>query len=214
MLKAVFVGVGILAAIIAAAIWAGRSSPSPSASESPTLSPTASASASVSIPPNAMNDKHEITIVTTLGTIVFRTYDADAPKTVANFVKLANEKFYDNLIFHRVIDGFMIQGGDPKGTGMGGPGYTFADELNPDTESYQRGYVPGTVAMANAGPNTNGSQFFIMQGNTPLPHDYTIFGHVVSGQDVVDAIAAVKVDANDKPLTPVVMKTVTVKALQ
>jgi len=119
------------------------------------------------------------------------------------------------VIFHRVIAGFMIQGGDPTGTGMGGPGYTFADELNPATQSYQTGYVRGTVAMANAGPNTNGSQFFIMQKDTPLPHSYTIFGHVTSGMDVVDAIAAVPTNGNppvgsNKPLTPIVMEKVTV----
>jgi cyclophilin family peptidyl-prolyl cis-trans isomerase len=104
----------------------------------------------------------------------------------------------------------MIQGGDPTGTGMGGPGYKFDDELNPNTASYKAGYKKGVVAMANAGPNTNGSQFFIMHQDYPLPNNYTIFGHVVSGQDVVDKIANVQTGANDKPTTPVVMKTVTV----
>jgi cyclophilin family peptidyl-prolyl cis-trans isomerase len=153
---------------------------------------------------------HKITIETNKGTIVFETYDADAPKTVQNFITLANKGFYNGLIFHRVISGFMIQGGDPTGTGTGGPGYKFADELDPSTPSYQAGYVAGTVAMANSGPNTNGSQFFIMQTDTPLPHAYTIFGKVISGMDVVNAIDAVGTDQNDKPLTPVVMKTVTV----
>ena len=153
---------------------------------------------------------HKITIQTNKGTIVFETYDADSPNTVKNFITLADKGFYNGLIFHRVIEGFMIQGGDPTGTGRGGPGYQFADELNPATPSYEAGYVPGTVAMANSGPDTNGSQFFIMQANTPLPHAYTIFGKVISGQDVVDAIAAVPVDANDKPLTPVTMEKVTV----
>ena len=153
---------------------------------------------------------HTITIETNKGTIVIETYDADAPKTVANFISLANKGFYNGLIFHRVIEGFMIQGGDPTGTGMGGPGYKFADELNPNTPSYQAGYVPGTVAMANSGPDTNGSQFFIMQGNTQLPHAYTIFGKVISGMDVVNAIAAVQVNSSDKPLTDVIMTKVTV----
>ena len=171
--------------------------------------PTTASSAHIINSTNS-NNQNMITITTSKGTIVFETYDADAPNTVKNFVTLANKGFYDGLIFHRVINGFMIQGGDPTGTGRGGPGYTFADELNAESPSYQTGYVPGTVAMANAGPNTNGSQFFIMQANTPLPHDYTIFGHVVSGLDVVNAIAAVPVDANDKPLTPVVMQTVKV----
>ncbi|MDE2172499.1 MAG: peptidylprolyl isomerase [Patescibacteria group bacterium] len=154
---------------------------------------------------------HTVTIQTNKGTIVFETYDADAPNTVQNFLTLANKGFYNGLIFHRVIQGFMIQGGDPTGTGTGGPGYSFNDELNPATPSYQAGYVRGTVAMANAGPNTNGSQFFIMQKDTPaLPHDYTIFGKVISGMDVVDAIAATPVDANDKPLSNVTMTSVTV----
>jgi cyclophilin family peptidyl-prolyl cis-trans isomerase len=157
------------------------------------------------------NDMHEITITTNFGDIVLQTYDADAPKTVENFITLASKGFYDNLTFHRVISGFMIQGGDPTGTGSGGPGYAFADELNPNTPSYKLGYVRGTVAMANSGPNTNGSQFFIMHQDYPLDHNYTIFGHVVSGMDVVDKIAAVKTDANDKPLTPVVMTNVRVQ---
>lgn len=152
-----------------------------------------------------------VTIETNYGAIVFQTYDKDAPKTVENFITLANKKFYDGLTFHRVISGFMIQGGDPNGTGTGGPGYQFDDELNPATPSYQAGYKKGVVAMANSGPNTNGSQFFIMTADYPLPNSYTIFGKVVSGQDVVDKIANVKTDANDKPVSPVVMKTVTVQ---
>ena len=103
----------------------------------------------------------------------------------------------------------MIQGGDPNGNGTGGPGYQFADELNPATPSYKAGYKRGVVAMANAGPNTNGSQFFIMHADYPLPNSYTIFGKVVSGQEVVDKIANVSVGANDKPTTPVVMNKVT-----
>lgn len=156
------------------------------------------------------NMQHLITIQTNLGTIKFVTYDADAPKTVENFITLAQKGFYDGTIFHRVIPGFMIQGGDPTGTGTGGPGYTFADELNPDTGSYKQGYVKGVVAMANAGPNTNGSQFFIMVGDTPLPHSYSIFGKVISGQDVGDAISKVQRNANDKPLSPITMQKVTV----
>lgn len=159
------------------------------------------------------NFMHKITIKTNYGTIQFETYDADAPKTVENFVKLAEKGFYNSLIFHRVIKDFMIQGGDPSGNGTGGPGYEFADELNPNTESYKQGYVKGVVAMANAGPNTNGSQFFIMLKDTPLPHNYTIFGKVVAGQDVVDAIGNVKTDSNDKPLSPVIMENVSVENL-
>lgn len=159
------------------------------------------------------NFMNKITIETNKGKIVFETYDMDAPNTVANFVKLAKQGFYDNIIFHRVIKDFMIQGGDPTGTGRGGPGYSFADELDSTTESYKIGYVRGTVAMANAGPNTNGSQFFIMHKDTPLPHSYTIFGKVVEGMDVVDAIANTSVDEGDKPLSDIIMKKVTVESV-
>jgi cyclophilin family peptidyl-prolyl cis-trans isomerase len=160
----------------------------------------------------AVNKKtmNTITIETNHGKIVFQTYNGDAPKTVENFITLAKKGFYDNLIFHRVIKGFMIQGGDPTGTGTGGPGYKFADELNPNTPSYKEGYKKGVVAMANSGPNTNGSQFFIMLEDTPLPNSYTIFGKVISGQEVVDEIGSVKTGANDKPAEPVVMKKVTI----
>ncbi|MEK7195816.1 MAG: peptidylprolyl isomerase [Patescibacteria group bacterium] len=151
------------------------------------------------------------TLDTSMGKIVIEFYQADAPKTVANFTKLTEQGFYNGLTFHRVIPGFMIQGGDPNGNGTGGPGYKFADELNPATASYKAGYKKGVVAMANAGPNTNGSQFFIMTADYPLPNNYTIFGHVVSGQDVVDAIANVKRDSNDRPLTPVVIKGITIQ---
>ena len=150
-----------------------------------------------------------ITIETNYGKIVFETYNTDAPKTVENFITLANKGFYDDLTFHRVIKGFMIQGGDPNGNGTGGPGYQFKDELDPNTASYKAGYKKGVVAMANSGPNTNGSQFFIMTADYPLPNNYTIFGKVVSGQDVVDKIANVKTGPNDKPVEPVVMKSVT-----
>ena len=152
-----------------------------------------------------------ITIDTNYGKIVFETYDADAPNTVSNFVKLVEKGFYNNLTFHRIIKGFMIQGGDPSGNGTGGPGYQFADELNPNTASYKAGYTKGVGAMANAGPDTNGSQFFIMTEDYPLPNNYTIFGKVVSGQDVVDTIANLPKGQNDKPNSPVIMKTVTVE---
>lgn len=159
---------------------------------------------------NQNNMTNLITLNTSLGEIQFETYNQDAPNTVANFIKLASQGFYNGVIFHRVIKGFMIQGGDPTGTGAGGPGYQFADELNPNTPSYKAGYKKGVVAMANAGPNTNGSQFFIMHEDYPLPNAYTIFGKVVKGQEVVDKIANVKVDGNDKPLEPVTIKSVTV----
>lgn len=163
-----------------------------------------------------------ITLETSLGQIQFETYNDEAPNTVANFIKLANQKYYDGLIFHRVISGFMIQGGDPnclpaqagvKGgpCGAGGPGYQFADELNPEAPSYKAGYQKGVVAMANAGPNTNGSQFFIMLEDYPLPNNYTIFGKVVKGQEIVDQIGQVATGEADRPTTDVVIKTATVK---
>ncbi len=152
---------------------------------------------------------NKVTIDTNFGEIILELYDKDAPLASENFRKLAEKGFYNNLIFHRVIFGFMIQGGDPQGTGMGGPGYQFADELDPNTPSAKAGYKKGVLAMANSGPNTNGSQFFIMLADYPLPHNYTIFGRVISGQDVVDKIGKVKTGTNDRPVTPVTMKTVT-----
>ncbi len=173
----------------------------------PAQTPTASAPTSTN--QSVKNNMHTVTIETSKGKIVFETYDADAPNTVKNFLTLADKGFYNGLIFHRVIKDFMIQGGDPLGNGTGGPGYKFADELNPAALSYKAGYVRGTVAMANSGPDTNGSQFFIVHKDYPLPNKYTIFGKVVSGLDVLDAIASVPVGAGDKPITPVVMTKVT-----
>ena len=143
---------------------------------------------------------HTITLKTNFGEIIFETYDVDAPKTVNNFITLANKGYYENLIFHRVIPGFMIQGGDPTGTGGGGPGYKFEDELDPNSLSAKQGYKKGVVAMANSGVNTNGSQFFILLEDYPLDYKYTIFGKVTSGQDVVYKIGNLERDANDKPL--------------
>jgi cyclophilin family peptidyl-prolyl cis-trans isomerase len=148
------------------------------------------------------------TIETSKGTIELELFQDDAPKTVANFEKLAGEGFYDGLIFHRVIPDFMIQGGCPEGSGMGGPGYRFDDEIN------DHPIVRGTLAMANAGPNTNGSQFFIVTADaTPwLDGKHTAFGQVTSGQDVVDAIQSVARDDRDRPVEPVTMEKVTVSS--
>lgn len=143
------------------------------------------------------NKTYVATLKTTAGTIELSLNAKATPITVNNFVFLARKNFYDNTIFHRVIKGFMIQGGDPKGDGTGGPGYKFNDE--PFTGDYTR----GTVAMANAGPNTNGSQFFIMHQTTPLSHDYVIFGHVTSGMDVVDKIATAPTKPGGEGSTPV-----------
>jgi cyclophilin family peptidyl-prolyl cis-trans isomerase len=163
--------------------------------------------------------KKQATITTSRGVITLEFYPSDAPKTVENFITLAEKGFYNGVRFHRVIKGFMIQGGDPLSKddanvsrwGTGGPGYQFADELNPNTTSYKAGYKKGVVAMANAGPNTNGSQFFIMLEDYPLPNNYTIFGRVVSGQDVVDAIGVTPTDQNDRPKTPVTIEKVEVQ---
>lgn len=184
----------------------------PKVVQTPPLASTESKSPDEEQSTKTMNKKHLVTIETDFGNIQFVTYDADAPNTVKNFIALAEKKFYDRVLFHRVIDGFMIQGGDPTGTGMGGPGYTFEDELNPATDSYKEGYKKGVVAMANSGPNTNGSQFFIMVADVPLPKNYTIFGRVVSGQEVADTISETPRDKrnNDRPLEPAWMKKITV----
>jgi cyclophilin family peptidyl-prolyl cis-trans isomerase len=153
-------------------------------------------------------------IKTNKGTIRFELLEQDAPKTTENFITLAGRGYYDGVIFHRVIKGFMIQGGDPTGTGRGGEsawGGRFADETNASSDLYRRGYKAGTVAMANAGPNTNGSQFFIMHVDYPLPPNYTIFGRVIEGQEVVDAIATSATDHNDRPQSKVTMEKVTIE---
>jgi cyclophilin family peptidyl-prolyl cis-trans isomerase len=165
---------------------------------------------------NTMN----ITIETTKGDIEAELYETDAPKTVANFAGLAEQGYYNGIIFHRISKGFVIQGGDSTGTGSGGKsiyGKEFADELNPDAPSYQEGYTRGTIAMANRGPNTNTSQFFIILKDAPwMPKHYTIFGKVTKGMDVVDSIAAVDIipqmsDTDGKPKVDIVMNKVIVK---
>jgi cyclophilin family peptidyl-prolyl cis-trans isomerase len=144
------------------------------------------------------------TMQTNHGVIELELFDEDAPKTVANFTKLAGDGFYDGVIFHRVIPDFMIQGGDPTGTGSGGPGYTFEDEFN------DHRVVRGALAMANAGPNTNGSQFFIVTADSCpwLDGKHTVFGQVTDGMDVVDAISDVDRDAGDRPREDVVIERV------
>ena len=146
-------------------------------------------------------------IKTSLGDMKVEFFTNDAPMTVNNFINLAQDGYYDGVIFHRVISDFMIQGGDPSGTGHGDygkyPGYQFQDELN-----NQIPYSKGILAMANSGPNTNGSQFFIMHVDYPLPYNYTIFGKVVEGLDVIDIIATVETGAGDKPTSDVIIETV------
>ena len=146
------------------------------------------------------------TMHTNHGAIAIELFNEDAPKTVENFLKLARDGFYDGVVFHRIIPDFMIQGGDPTGTGTGGPGYTFEDEFN------DHKIVRGALAMANAGPNTNGSQFFIVTtGAAPwLDGKHTVFGQVTSGMDVVDAIEGVDTGPGDKPREDVRIESVTV----
>jgi len=148
------------------------------------------------------------TIETTKGTIIIELYKDEAPKTVANFIQLAKKGFYNGIIFHRVIPDFMIQTGDPTGTGTGGPGYKIDDEFAPNL----RHDGPGVVSMANSGPNTNGSQFFITLAATPwLDGKHTIFGHVVEGQSVVERIVAVQRNGQDRPLQDISMKQVIIQ---
>jgi len=145
---------------------------------------------------------------TNMGTFEIELYNDLAPKTVKNFVDLTNKKFYDGIIFHRVIDNFMIQGGDPTGTGMGGPGYTIPDEFGKGLKHEGK----GVLSMANAGPNTGGSQFFITLVPCPwLDGKHAIFGHVVKGMDVVEKIGKVATDSMDRPVKKVVMESVTIK---
>ena len=151
-------------------------------------------------------NRHAI-IETNLGTIDIELFEDKAPITTANFIELAEKGFYNEVTFHRVIPGFMIQGGDPNGDGTGGPGYEITDEFHPALKHSSA----GILSMANAGPNTGGSQFFITLDATPwLDNKHAVFGKVVKGQDIVNKIAQVKT-INDKPLTPVVMKKVTIK---
>ena len=198
----------VLVAIIIVGVWVFKT---PGSKEEPITN-------SNNKPSNTLKTM-QATLQTNKGDITVEFYEKDAPKTVANFLKLAKDGFYNGVKFHRVIKGFMIQGGDPNSRddskidswGMGGPGYKFADEIDPKSELYvssSGGYKRGILAMANSGPNTNGSQFFIMHQDYPLEPLYTIFGHVVLGQDVVDAIANVKTGANDRPVEAVVIKNV------
>ena len=153
-------------------------------------------------------------IETSKGTIKFELLESEAPKTTENFRLLAEKNYYDGIIFHRVIPNFMIQGGDPLGEGYGGEsawGGKFADEINRDSSLYAGSYEKGTVAMANSGPNTNGSQFFIMHVDYPLPPSYTKFGKVTEGQDVIDQIAEVQTNQRDKPIEEIRMESVTIE---
>ena len=150
-------------------------------------------------------ERHQAVIKTSAGPISVELYSAEAPATVNSFLFLAQQGFYDGTIIHRVVPGFVVQMGDPTGTGAGGPGYRFDDELD---SARTHGYVRGTVAMANAGPNTNGSQFFICLEDVPLPPAYAVFGRVTEGMDAVDAIAALPT-RGETPAQTVFVESVT-----
>ena len=155
-----------------------------------------------------MSENRQIRFKTNMGEFVAEMFEDKAPKTTENFISLVEKKFYDGIIFHRVIDGFMIQGGDPTGTGMGGPGYKIADEFGEGLTHDDEGYF----SMANAGPNTGGSQFFITLAPTPwLNGHHAIFGRVVEGMDVVRKIGVTKTDFRDRPLEDVKRETAEVK---
>ena len=183
------------------------------ASQAPQVTPVATPSPTTTVtstptPETAKDDTIvKIKIETTLGDIYADLYEAEAPKTVGNFVTLAKKGFYDGIIFHRVIPEFMIQTGDPTGTGMGGPGYQFKDEFS----SKLRHDKPGVLSMANSGPNTNGSQFFITEVPTPFLDDkHAVFGQVTEGMDVVLKIARAPRDRQDKPVEKIAMNKVVV----
>ncbi len=204
------IAITAIVGIAAIPVLAGCGS-SDSSSTTTTGADTSAASAKTwsSAPAMAIdvNATYTATMKTSKGAITITLDPSQAPKTVNNFVFLSKNGFYDGLTFHWVIPGFMIQGGDPAGTGGGGPGYQFADEL-PRANTYKI----GSVAMANAGPNTNGSQFFIITGpnGVSLPPNYSLFGQVTKGQAVANAIAQVPRDATDKPNEPVTIQSVTI----
>ncbi|MDW8119449.1 MAG: peptidylprolyl isomerase [Chloroflexota bacterium] len=207
-------GLILMLVLTCGAMGCGRAAqppPTPTPTPAPAVAPAPvkrwSAPPPMQIDPSK---RYQAVITTTEGDIVVDLFPQEAPKTVNNFVFLARQGFYDGVRFHRIIRGFMIQTGDPTSTGAGGPGYTFEDE------PVRRDYTPGIVAMANAGPNTNGSQFFIMHGFAPLPKAYTIFGQVVQGMEVVDRIANTPVTAGpggevSRPLRDVRIVRITIR---
>ena len=200
----------ILAVIFLTVLLLSQNQPKTSSQITPEPTPQALPTSQALPSPESQIDQnktYQAVITTTAGEIIINLNVKQTPITANNFVYLANKGFYNNTIFHRVIEGFMIQGGDPQGTGSGGPGYRF------DDEPFEGEYTRGTVAMANSGPNTNGSQFFIMHQDYALPKDYVIFGQVISGLEVVDKIATAEVTmgsdgAASKPVEPVTIQDV------
>jgi cyclophilin family peptidyl-prolyl cis-trans isomerase len=207
----------LLSLVLTVLLTSGCTSPPPA--QPPTLPPPPPSSAPAPPPTTTPAKRLVATLETTKGRIRFELLTQDAPKTCENFRLLAERKYFNGITFHRVIKGFMIQTGDPKGDGTGGEsafGGEFADEIDPKSPLYLAGYKAGIVAMANRGPNTNGSQFFIMHRDYQLPPSYTIFGRVFEGQDVVDAIAEAptyqgpEMLMRDRPLTPIRIISATV----
>lgn len=211
----------LLTVVLAALLAVGCTSPPPAQPSAPSPAPPPPPVSSTPASPPATTPAKRLvaTLETTKGRIRFELLTQDAPKTCENFRLLAERKYFNGVTFHRVIKGFMVQTGDPKGDGTGGEsafGGEFADEIDPKSPLYLAGYKAGIVAMANRGPNTNGSQFFIMHRDYPLPPSYTIFGRVFEGQDVVDAIAETPTYQGpdpmkrDRPLTPIRIISATV----
>ncbi len=198
-------GVALSGVLLAVAYNGGFDANNVSATKETTVSSTSKTETE-----KAMSDQYAV-FKTNMGEFTVRLYGSKTPITVKNFDTLVDSGFYNGLVFHRVIDGFMIQGGDPKGNGTGGPGYEIPDEFKKDLHFDK----PGLLAMANRGPNTGGSQFFITLGPTPwLDNHHTIFGAVVKGYDVVEKIGKVKVTTNDKPVTPVVIESITITPIK
>lgn len=206
------IGIGIALVVVVILMKFGMGTP-PESTEKDTSSPVIKPKQEKTMKKPDMiidqNKKYAALLQTSEGDIQVELFAKKTPVTVNNFVYLSREKFYDGTTFHRIIKDFMIQGGDPQGDGTGGPGYRFDDEV------FDGEYTKGTVAMANAGPNTNGSQFFIMTKDTPLPKNYVIFGKVTKGLDVLDTIAATPVERgvsgeNSSPTEPVFIEKVTI----
>jgi len=205
MKEKIFIGIVIMALVIFAFLFVRNQNQIMKTSEEKNTSTIAQKKLPFSLVDT--NKKYQAVMETTEGTMTLDLYVDKTPITVSNFINLAKKGFYDNTIFHRIIAGFMIQGGDPNGNGTGNPGYKF------DDEPFEGEYTKGTLAMANSGPNTNGSQFFIMHEDKSLPKDYVIFGQVSEGLDVVDKIATAPVtssamEQNSTPVNPVKITSV------
>ena len=197
---------------LAASVAVAQDGPTQDQTNQPTRGKTMPAQKQYKSAPEMKIDpskSYTATMKTSEGTITIELFADAAPKTVNNFVFLAKDGFYDGVVFHRVIEGFMLQGGDPTGTGRGGPGYQFADEFAGNPHKHDG---PGVLSMANAGPGTNGSQFFVTLAPTPhLNGKHTVFGKVTDGLDVVKKIGSVPTDASDKPRTPVTIEGITIE---